>query len=363
MSLKKTRTMCTTCHARCGVLMYSDEDNQIVKIEGNPDCYWHVRFNSSLGLETWSLVPTHVCLMPHIIPFAFTMGQTSGGSGDVRNAKTIVLWGQNPSMERAWAKIMYAHQAEEEDFRLVVVDVRFHDMSKHADLAIQPRPGTDGALAMGVMREIIKNGWYGREWIDSWTYGFDELAERVEEWTPEHTAEVCWITPEEVREFARILGEHGPVSMAVGLGPGCMHTNAIQNGRAIACLNGLLGYIDVEGGMQFPIAIDVMLDDKITLWDPNKNPSENWTFGGDQYPLYRAFGRSNDPTTVFNAILTGGAEAGQGIRCHRQRPAPLLRERELRLRGDDVPQSRVPRLQGFLHVADYQTGRPHPAFG
>ena len=37
MALKKTRTMCTTCHARCGVLVYSDESNQIVKIEGNPD--------------------------------------------------------------------------------------------------------------------------------------------------------------------------------------------------------------------------------------------------------------------------------------------------------------------------------------
>ena len=394
MSLKKTRTMCTTCHARCGVYVYSDEDNRIVKIEGNADCpksqgtvcgaglsqrevhnnldgrilypmkrvdwdpagernpqnrgkseferiswdealdilageckristqygpdaiitgqgtgrttnHWHCRLNSTLGLQTWSLVPTHVCLMPHIIPFAYTMGQTAGGAGDIMNAKTIVLWGQNPSMERAFAKVIYGKQAADPEFRLVVVDVRFHDMAKHADLAIQPRPGTDGALAMAVMHEIIENHWYDDEWISKWTYGFEELAERVKDWTPEKAAEICWITPEEIRAFAQILAQHAPVSMCIGLGPGCMHTNAIQNGRAVACLYGILGSIDVEGGMQFPQAIDVMLDDKITLWDSKKNPMENWTFGGDEHPLYKAFGRSNDPYTVFNAILTG----------------------------------------------------------
>ena len=175
MALKKTRTMCTTCHARCGVLVYSDEDNRIVKIEGDPDnvkskgvicgsgmsereihnnlegrllypmkrvdwdpkgernpenrgkseferiswdeamdiiadeClrikeeygpeaiitgqgtgrvanHWHCRINSSLGLEGWSLVPTHVCLMPHILPNAFTLGVFSSAAGDMRNA-------------------------------------------------------------------------------------------------------------------------------------------------------------------------------------------------------------------------------------------------------------------------------------
>ena len=395
MALKKTRTQCTTCHARCGVIVYSDENNQIVKIEGNPDnvkshgvicgsgmsereihnnlegrllypmkrvdwdpqgerhpenrgkseferiswdealdiiaaeCmrikeqygpeaiitgqgtgrvanHWHCRLNSSLGLEGWSLVPTHVCLMPHILPNAFTLGIFSSGKGDSRHAGCVVAWGENPAMQTTWAKEVYANQRAGKT-KLVVIDTRFQDMSKHADVAIQPRPGTDAALALALIHEVIENGWYDAEFVDKWTYGFDELAERVKDWTPERAAEVCWITPEEIREAARIMGTCGPVAMNIGLGPGCMHTNAIQNGRALACLHGLLGHIDVVGGTPVSLSFSVMLDDKITLWDGTKDPgrSDLFTFGGEEHPLYKSFGRSNDPHAVFEAMIAG----------------------------------------------------------
>ncbi len=384
MAIKKTRTQCTTCHARCGVFVYSDEDNNIVKIEGDPEnpksfgvvcgagmsqreihnnvegrilypmkragargegkweritcdealdlladnCkriaaeygpeaivtgqgtgrtsnHWHVRLNSSLGLEGWSLVPTHVCLMPHILPNAISMGIYSPAAGDLGNSNTIVLWGQNPAMERAFTKLMYARQ--DAGANLIVVDTRYQDMSKHADLAIQPRPGTDAALALGIIREVVKNKWYDQDWIDNWTYGFDELVERVEEWTPEKVAEVCQIDADDVRTAARMMGTGGPVGMMIGLGPGCMHSNAIQNGRAIACLQGLLGWIDVPGGVSVPLSFSVMLDDKITLWDSAKDPGrpDLFTFGGEEHPLYKSFGRSNDPHATFEAIITG----------------------------------------------------------
>lgn len=264
MPIKKTRTVCTTCHARCGVIVYSDGD-EIVKIEGDPDnpksfgviCgagmsereihnntegrllypmkrvgprgsgeweritwdealdtiasesrriieeygpeaivtgqgtgrttnHWHCRLNSTLGLEGWSLVPTHVCLMPHILPNAISLGIFSPADGDLANSGTMVLWGQNPAMERGIMKRILDNQKS--GANLIVIDSRFQDMSKHADLAIQPRPGTDGALALGIMREIIANGWYDEQWIADWTFGFDELKQRVEEWTPEKVA-------------------------------------------------------------------------------------------------------------------------------------------------------------------------------
>ena len=200
---------------------------------------------------------------------------------------------------------MYARQ--DAGANLIVVDTRYQDMSKHADLAIQPRPGTDAALALGIIREVVKNGWYDQDWIDNWTYGFDELVERVEEWTPEKVAEVCQIDADDVRTAARMMGTGGPVGMMIGLGPGCMHSNAIQNGRAIACLQGLLGWIDVPGGVSVPLSFSVMLDDKITLWDSAKDPGrpDLFTFGGEEHPLYKSFGRSNDPHATFEAIITG----------------------------------------------------------
>lgn len=383
MATKTTRTVCTTCHARCGVLVTA-EDNEIVKIEGDPTnpksrgvccgagmsereihnntserilypmkrvgergsgkweriswdaaldkiaqtClrikaeygpeaiitgqgtgrttnHWHVRLNSSLGLETWSLVPTHVCLMPHILPNALSLGIFSGADGDMCNSGTMVLWGQNPAMERPWTKGMYANQ--EKGAKLIVIDTRFQDMSKRADIALQPRPGTDGALALAFIHEIIEHDWYDKEWVEKWTYGFDELAARVEDWTPERAAEICWLDADDIREAAKIMGTHGPVGMMIGLGAGCMHTNAIQNGRALACLQGLLGYIAVKGGVNVPVSFSVMLDDKITLWDSSLNPGrpELFSFGGDEHPLYKVFGRSNDPHATFEAMITG----------------------------------------------------------
>ncbi len=394
MALKKTRTTCTTCHARCGVFVYSDENNQIVKIEGDPEnpksrgvicgsgmsereihnnlegrllypmkrvdwdvngernpqnrgkseferitwdealdiieheCkrisaeygpeaiitgqgtgrttnHWHCRLNSSLGLEGWSLVPTHVCLMPHILPNAFTLGVYGPGRGDVLNSGTVVLWGQNPAMETGFMKGIFAAQAKGQ--KLIVIDVRFQDMSKHADIALQPRPGTDAALALAFMHEIIENKWYDEEFIDQWTYGFEQLAERVADKTPEWAAEICQLDVDDIRLAARYMGTHGPVGMMIGLGPGCMHTNAIQNGRAIACLQGLLGWLDKKGGITVPVAFDAMLDDKITLWDPAKHPGrpDLFTFGGEEHPLYKFFGRANDPDATFKAIITG----------------------------------------------------------
>ena len=242
----------------------------------------------------------------HILPNAFTLGIYSSAKGDSRNANCIVAWGENPAMQTTWAKEAYANQRAGKT-KLIVIDTRYQDMSKHADLAIQPRPGTDGALALAIIHEVIEHKWYDQDFVDKWTYGFDELAERVKDWTPERAAEVCWITPEEVREAARIMGENGPVAMNIGLGPGCMHTNAIQNGRATACLQGLLGHIDVKGGVPVNLSFSVMLDDKITLWDGAKDPgrADLFTFGGEEHPLYKSFGRSNDPHAVFQAIITG----------------------------------------------------------
>ena len=129
----------------------------------------------------------------------------------------------------------------------------------------------------------------------------------MKDWTPERAAEICQVDADDIRLAAEYMGNWGPVGMCIGLGPGCMHTNAIQNGRAIACLQGMLGYLDVKGGIPVPLSFSVMLDDKITLWDSQKDPGrpELFTFGGEEHPLYKSFGRSNDPHAVFNAIITG----------------------------------------------------------
>jgi len=268
--------------------------------------HWHCRINSSLGQEGWGLTPTHVCLMPNIVPNALTLGIFSTPRNDVRNARTVVLWGQNPTYELAWIKDVFQNQREGKS-KIIVIDVRYHDAAKHADLFLQPRPGTDGALALAFMHVLIEEDMYDADFIDKWTYGFDELAERCKEWTPERAAEICDIPAEDIYEAAYMMGKEGPVAVQIGLGPSCMHTNGIQTGRALSCLQGLLGYIDVKGGTNVPLSFGVMLDDRITLWDPEKAPGrpELFQFGGEDHLLYKAMGRSNVPKDVFRAIVTG----------------------------------------------------------
>ncbi|MBN1537922.1 MAG: molybdopterin-dependent oxidoreductase [Anaerolineales bacterium] len=382
MTVKVTRTVCTTCHARCGAIVHS-EDNKILKIEGDPNqpfsrgmfCgsgfsereihehpdriiypmkrvgergsgkweritwdealdtitkktleikekygpeaivtgqgtgrtwnHWHCRINSTIGLEGWSLVPTHVCLMPHIIPNALTLGVFSAGSGDFFNANTMVLWGTSATALRSRIRTVLDRQGQ--GAKLIVIDVRYTDIAKSADIFLQPRPGTDGALALSIMHVLIKEGLYDKEFVDKWTYGFDELAERVKTWTPEKAAEITWVPAEDIVATARMMGQNGPVAFNISLGVGCMHTNAIQNGRAAACIQGLLGHIDVKGGLPIALQFSVMLDDKITLWDPKKDPGrpDLKVLGGDEYRLYKSFGRSQWPKAVWRAVISG----------------------------------------------------------
>ncbi len=381
MAVKKTRTVCVTCHARCGAIVYS-ENNKIIKIEGDEKSphsrgmfcgsglsqryihedpkrviypmkrvgprgsgqweriswqeamdtiaeksieirdkygpqaiatgqgtgrtwnHWHIRLNSTLGIDGWSLVPTHVCLMPHIIPHALTMGVFAAGGPDYLNAKTMVVWGVSPTGFRTGIKAVMDNKAR--GGKLIVIDVRFTDISKNADIFLRPRPGTDGALALGFMHVIIKEGLYDKEFVDKWTYGFDELAERVKQFPPERVAEITWIPQEKIVEAARMIGANGPSTFMASLGVGCMHTNGLQNGRAVACLQAILGHMDKPGGFLVNQAMQVMLDPKITLWDETKN----WTspdvkiLGGEKYPMYKALGRSNWPNDVFKAVLT-----------------------------------------------------------
>lgn len=381
MAVKRTRTNCVACHARCGAIVYS-EDNKIIRIEGDPNqpfsqgmfCgsglsereihedpnrviypmkrvgprgsgeweriswteamdtiaqksleikekygaeavitgqgtgrtwnHWHCRLMSSLGAPGWSMVPTHVCLLPHIIPHAFTMGVFTSKGADWDNAEKMVAWGVSPTATRSTLTRMLKRKAA--GGTLCVIDPRFHDTAKIADIYIRPRPGTDGALALGFMHVIIKEDLYDHDFVDKWTYGFDELAARVAEYPPERVSEITWVPVEQIISTARWMASEGPLCIHASLGVGCMHTNGIQNGRAVACLQGILGHIDTKGGFRIDQAMTVMLDPKITLWDrfPDAGSPEVKQLGGDSYGFYKAVGRSNWPNAVWRAVLT-----------------------------------------------------------
>lgn len=380
MEQKRTRTVCTGCHQRCGAIVYT-EGNDIVRIEGDkdnpvsrgafcgsgltqrfihedpkriikplkrvgkrgegeweeiswdealdmlasnvkrikeeygPDSIivaqgtsrttndWGERLKSTIGTHGWNLAPLHVCLIPNIMPHAMTMGAGQMQGADVAHAQTVVLWGISPIVMLSEVKDMLRNR-DETGAKIICIDPRFNDLAAEADLFLQVRPGADGALALGIMNVIIQEKLYDADFIEAWTYGFNELAEMVAEWTPEKTAEVTWVPAEKIIEAARLMGGNKPTTFYPMLGPSCMHSNAIQSGRALACLVGLVGCIDEPGGFVF--APGPMSSSELTLIpdDWNWNAPEAKLIGGEKFPAHSAFCNSNVPYDTFDAVVT-----------------------------------------------------------
>ena len=121
---------------------------------------------------------------------------------DFRLAKLIIAWGANihGNNIHLWPMV---EQARRNGARLIVIDPYRTRTAALADWHIAIRPGTDVALALGMMHVILRDGLEDRAYIDAMTHGFAELAERVREYTPERVAAWTGMTASEVEALAR----------------------------------------------------------------------------------------------------------------------------------------------------------------
>ena len=135
-----------------------------------------------------------------------------------------------------------------EGAKLIVVDPRRTDVASEADIWLQLRPGTDGALFMAWLNVIIAEGLYDKRFVDEWTFGFDRLKERAADYTPERVAGITWLPAEKIRESARIYATCKPGMMFSGLGADEIGLNAIRVEQARICLRAITGNFGTEGG-------------------------------------------------------------------------------------------------------------------
>ncbi|MFZ5826087.1 MAG: molybdopterin-containing oxidoreductase family protein [Bacillota bacterium] len=165
---------------------------------------------------------------------------------DMVDAKLIVVWGVNviSSNSHQWPIIQ---EARRRGATLVVIDPYRYKGAREADWHISPRPGTDTAFVLGVMHTLIREGWIDRDYIDQYTKGFDQLAMKVADWTPERAAQVTGVPAEEIVRFARLYWESRPAVLRVGYGLQ-RHTNGGSIVRAICMLPALTGHWRDKGG-------------------------------------------------------------------------------------------------------------------
>lgn len=132
-------------------------------------------------------------------------------------SKLIVIWGSNSiaSNLHFWT---LAQEAKRRGAKLIAIDPRRTETAEKCHQHIALLPGTDGALALGVMHELVAQQWLDHEYITDHVEGFDRLQKRIVEWPPERAAGVCGITADEVRGLARDLGTTQPAAIRLNYG-------------------------------------------------------------------------------------------------------------------------------------------------
>ena len=174
--------------------------------------------------------------------------QTLGGKVGMRveffaESKLILIWGSNSigSNLHFWR---YAQVAKRNGAKLICIDPRRTETADKCHEHIALLPGTDAALALAVMHELITHGWLDADYLAQHTLGWDALKARAREWPPERAAEVCRIPVAQIQTLARDYGEKAargdPVSIRMNYG-----LQRVRGGgnavRAIACLPALVG--------------------------------------------------------------------------------------------------------------------------
>ncbi len=237
--------------------------------------------------------------------------QTLGGKVGMKvehfaDSKLIVIWGSNSigSNLHFWR---LAQQAKRNGARLVCIDPRRSETAEKCHEHIALRPGTDAALALALMHQLIAHEWLDHDYIAQHTLGWEGLRERALQWPPERAAEVCGIPVQQITDLARDYGTTKPA--AIRLNYGMQRVRGGGNAvRAVACLPALVGaWRQPAGGMllsssaQFPVNRAAL--HKPELLDGHTPRTINMsTIGNDLLnPGSAAFGPRIEALIVYNS--------------------------------------------------------------
>lgn len=200
---------------------------------------------------------------------------------DIDNSKAIVFWGANPATDSPPFMFPRILEAKRRGTRIIAIDQMKSDIARRADQWVAIRSGTDGALALGLMKVIIDEGLHDREFVENWTVGFGELEEYLRSFTPEAVARITGVPPGTIVTLAREIALTRHVSLRTYTG--LEYTNSgVQNIRAVFLLWALAGHLDVPGGM-----LIAPRTPSYRAGPPVKAPDGAAAIGADKYPLFR----------------------------------------------------------------------------
>jgi anaerobic selenocysteine-containing dehydrogenase len=191
-------------------------------------------------------------------------------------------------------------QARNRGARIVVIDHRRTETVKATRGEwIGIRPGTDGALALGMIHVLITEGLYDRRFVADWTHGFADLSDLVRMTTPEKTQAITGVPAETTRALARAVA--AAKGCAILTYTGLEYSNAgVQAIRAVWTLQAIAGHLDVPGGKLFKMPGRTQTNRILT--DPPAAPPP---VGAAEFPLYHAVRREMHAGLIPRAVLEG----------------------------------------------------------
>ncbi|TWH49019.1 molybdopterin-dependent oxidoreductase [Sporomusa sp. KB1] len=222
------------------ILPYSYSGNLgIVNNYGGPNRFWN-----KLGA---SKLDRAVCAGAGSVATNYTYGQVGSIDPETYSkTKLFVSWGVNHTATNVHI-IKFINRARDNGAKLVEINPVRTPLGSQADIHIQPKPGTDAALALGIMNVIINEGLYDKSFVENYTLGFDKLVEKVQNYPVEQVEQITGVPAATIVEFARLYATTKPSIIRVGYGMQ-RSSNGGRMVRAISLLPALVGMVGVDGG-------------------------------------------------------------------------------------------------------------------
>ena len=217
----------------------------------------------------------------------------------------IVLWGNDPTMSNADG--FFGHwvvDCMKRGSKLIVIDPRMTWLASKADIWLPIRPGTDSALALGMLNVIISEELYDKEFVDKWTTGFDKLTERAAQYPVDKVAEITWIPKEKILTAARLYAKSKPAATQWGLAVD-QTKESVPAAQAILALWSITGNTDVPGGMAtaiFPFGAATLSAPNLADYIGEEQASKR--IGLDKYPIYNFGFQFAQPDEMIETMLS-----------------------------------------------------------
>ena len=202
------------------------------------------RFFHKLGA---SMLERSICNAAGSVGYSYTMGGSFGiDPEETIHTKLFIMWGIN-AVSTNMHQVTLAQQARKNGAKVVVIDVHKNQTGKWADWFIPILPGTDSALALGLMHILYAENLVDQPFLDEYTVGAAELREHVRQYDPATVSAITGVPIDDLYELARMYGTTSPSFVRIGNGLQ-HHDNGGMAVRTIACLPALTGQWMVEGG-------------------------------------------------------------------------------------------------------------------